>query len=1029
DNFDGDDWNYTMLPNMGGKNFWTGRLQSYVSDYPRNMAQGGAYKNCTGWGMTMEGIEYNELLYELISDMGWTDPLKGPTVENWMNSYGKARFGNAYDQTFKNLYTALRNTVYSSYIDHQNFGFQGNGRTSGYYENGNIGTTNDTFFEGFDNFFSEANVEKMKAAGPLSATLRADIIEFAAFYASAVVPKLCKRINVAINSGKKDDAKALIQELEKLMVNADYLLTGHPIYDEAKWEDKARKLAAGDPAAEKKYVKNARRIVSTWYGAHGSAANSHEPVNDYASRIYAGTMRDYYMPRLRTELTNRLGTTNTNLRTVEFAFIPNGDNNQAAPALSKPRHYFAEGGTMTEVAEGLTTDNTTDAQLLDMAKALIDQAREDATFVVSKDPFYASDDLENHWYYIHSNNPNKLEYVLTSTGNQAAPKAGVNAQSVTGENAQMWRFVKTGTDTYRIENRNGQVFSLDGENMMTYMANVNCDVYLEKDATNDRWSLIPVAKRSAQHNSVHFNNNNQFTIWQNKQNGSFLDASTWTIEATDASAVPEDVDYARFARRLSGFNADRHGDATRYGQPGQPKTAAELAAAINAVDHRILALESFSQYLGTFRKTVNEHFNLEGITGNQSAENLFELILSAFQINPNINNVENINAAFHDALVEAQQTLAEVATKTDAQLKQATTKLETAVKTFINSCASFPFTSPAPKADGTFDASSKVITMKFGNANYVSLDAMESNSFKINKSTTPGSNNHGYWVVCGNDSEGYTFYNLAKGSAKVLGITGLEADARAALYSAKRVPAGVTTKFLYATNNNGQHVFYFNANNKRNAWNNRDGWFATWNGDGAFAADQGSAIICTEVKGVDASKVTFEVDPAGDPITCTIQKQGTDLYFTTTWVADGGYKTYSLSTEPETFTLTPEDGAWSIQSNDTQLNVGYTGGPTSWDFTDKSDLWTIEHVDGTATSILKDANTGFGTDKTEDAAGVFTNKTGQKWIINVIKPTTSVETPRAHEYNNNVFYDIKGRMADMLRRGEIYIKNGKKVIK
>ncbi|MBQ0050167.1 MAG: alpha-N-acetylglucosaminidase C-terminal domain-containing protein, partial [Bacteroidales bacterium] len=874
DNFDGDDWNYTMLPNMGGKNFWTGRLQSYVSDYPRNMAQGGAYNNCTGWGMTMEGIEYNELLYELIADMGWTDPLNGPSVENWMNSYGKARFGDAYDDQFKNLYTALRNTVYSSYIDHQNFGFQGNNKTSGYYENGNINTTTDAFFAGFDNFFSEENVAKLKQT-KLDSTLRADIIEFAAFYASAKVPKLCKRINAAINSKKKDEATALIKELERLMLNADFLLTGHPLYDEAKWEDKARKLADGDVTVAKKYVKNARRIVTTWYGAHGTATNSHEPVNDYASRIYAGIMRDYYMPRLRTELTNRLGTTSKNLREVELAFIPNGDNDADAPALSDPRHFFAPDTSETVVPEGLTYQNTSDAQLIDWAKALIDQAREDGVFVVSKDPFAVSNDLENNWYYIHSNNPNKLEFVLTSTGNQTKLTAGMGAQDLTGSNAQMWRFIKTGTDTYRMENRNGQTFSYDGASMKTSIAYVDCDVILEKDEVNNRWSIIPAAKRSAQHNSIHFNNNNQFTLWQNKTNGSFIDASTWTIEATDASAVPEDSEFDRFARRFSGFNTNRHGDASLYGQPGQPLSSEKLAAAIDSVDHRKLALQTYSQYLGTFRKTVNENFNLQGITGNQEAENLFELLLSAFQIDPAVNNVPDVNEALHLALEEAQQTLANVSSKSADELKSAKLKLETAVKTFIANCASFPLTSPAPTADGTFDTTSKVITMKFGNAQFVSLDAMEGGSFKINQASTPGDNNHAYWVVSGNDNVGYTFYNLAKGPGYVLGIMGTEENARAALYKVNHVPQGVVTNFLYATNNNGQHVFYFNANNKRNAWNNRKGWFATWNGDGAFVTDQGSAIICTLIENIDASQVEFEAPSSNEPVLCTSLKEGT----------------------------------------------------------------------------------------------------------------------------------------------------------
>lgn len=681
DNFHGDDWNYTMLPNMGGKNFWTGRLQNYTNDYPRNLAQGGAYSNCTGWGLTMEGIEYNELLYELITDMGWTSPTAGPAVETWMNNYGKARFGEAYDQTFKNLYTALRNTVYNSYIDHQCFAWQGNNRSSNYYEAGNINTTTDAFFQGFDQFFSEANVNKLKEQGTLPATLRADIIEFAAFYAAANVSKLCKRIIAAKNSGKMEEAQQLVDELTRLMTNMDYMLTGHPLYDEAKWEEKARKLAGGDATVEKKYVKNARRIVSTWYGAH----SNHEPVNDYASRIYAGIIRDYYLPRLRTEMTNMLGLTNKSLRSVEINFIPNGNNTTAAPALSAPRHYFAQDGSETIVSEGITLENTSDVELLSMAKALVDEAREAGTFTVSKDPFMASNDTENHWYYIHSNNPNKLDYVLTSTGDQTLPSAEFAAQQLTGKSEQMWRFIQTGTNTYRLENRNGQNFAYDNNKMMTYQANIFSDVYVEKDEVNNRWILIPASLKSIAHNAIHFNNSNVFTLWSAKENGQYMDNSTWTIEATDASAVPDDAEFSRFVRRLSGFQTARHGDETLYGQPGQPLGATSLAKAISTIDHRIDALTTYSEYLGIYRKAINDNFNLQGITGNQEATNLFELILSAFMLDPSINTSESVNEAFHTALIEAQQTLANVGSKSAAQLKTAHTALSTAIKTFIES--------------------------------------------------------------------------------------------------------------------------------------------------------------------------------------------------------------------------------------------------------------------------------------------------------------------------------------------------------
>lgn len=830
DNYAGKDWINTMLPNMGGKNFWTGKLQDYATSFPNTLWGSAGSKNCRGWGMTMEGIEYNEMLYELIADMGWeTNHTKN--LNNWVTEYGKARYGN-YSEALQNLHTTLRNTVYNSYIDHQNFGWQGNGKSSGYYNAGNIRTTDKTFFQGFEAFFGAENIAALKAGGQLSAPLRADLMEFAAFYAAARVEKICQRIISANNMKDKEGANQLLQRLQQVMLDMDYVLTGHPLYDEAKWEAKAVAMAGSDKTTQEKYRKNARRIVSVWYGSH----QNHEAVNDYASRIYAGMIRDYYLPRLYAELDGIVNGKSYNLRDIERKFCPNGDNTQNAPALS-PVSRLIDGQKVTQTK---TSDLLTDAELLDLCAEIVENAREAGSVQVEKNVMALSNESESHWYAIHTNNGDALDYVFTATGEQNAVSGGFDIKELNAQAGQYWRIVDNGDGTIHFENRYGQQLAYDG-GYKTYRYSIYTDAKTDYDEEQCRYAL-KLSRASS---------------WMNykdgalksavcKSSGKFLDTGTWTLQDVSAAVneVSTQADYDRYRSRLEGFS--RWGNASLYGQNGQPHSAAALKSAIQKFGTRDLALETYTEFLhGKWYAQVAEAFTVP--TGVQ-AKKLFYLLLEAMDLN----EVDNATAVttFRTAMQKAQQTLAE---GDEAACKTAISTLQTAVKKYLGNVPSLPYVSPAP-VGGKFHYASKAFTMKVGNGGYVTTAAMTSSAFTLGNTAVP-TTEAGYWVATGNDTQGYTFYNIGKGADYVLGISGSEDNARAKLYKADSVPADVTTKFKYTTNQQGAAVFYSGTSN---TWNKRGNYLALWNSTQAFGTDLGSAFTLT--------LVPYDFGPAPDAV-------------------------------------------------------------------------------------------------------------------------------------------------------------------
>ena len=67
------------------------------------------------------------------------------------------------------------------------------------------------------------------------------------------------------------------------------VLAGHPTHDVRRWIASARACAEGNEALANAYETNARRIITTWGPA----------LDGYAARCWSGTVKDYYLARLR----------------------------------------------------------------------------------------------------------------------------------------------------------------------------------------------------------------------------------------------------------------------------------------------------------------------------------------------------------------------------------------------------------------------------------------------------------------------------------------------------------------------------------------------------------------------------------------------------------------------------------------------------------------------------------------------------------------------------------------------------------
>ena len=276
--FYGKQWIYSFVPNFGGKTPYTGVVSLYASGSSEALNSSFS-KTLAGFGFAPEGIENNEFIYELLSDMGWTtDPIE---LSIYIQNYSEARYG-AFPKEIKKAYEGLLKSCYNSFSPYPRFLWQL--------------VTPDTRRKGEVNgnaAFLQAVKDFLRIADQLQSSelYKNDAIEMTSLYlglkADAHYKKALNYLNNGQNKMAKEEGDAAIVILEQV----DRLLASHPSCNLGSWIEMAR--AAGQTTEEKNsYEADAKRLITTWGGYQ----------EDYAARVWSGLIRDYYIPRIKMQL-------------------------------------------------------------------------------------------------------------------------------------------------------------------------------------------------------------------------------------------------------------------------------------------------------------------------------------------------------------------------------------------------------------------------------------------------------------------------------------------------------------------------------------------------------------------------------------------------------------------------------------------------------------------------------------------------------------------------------------------------------
>lgn len=282
--FFGKPWVLSYIPNMGGKTGYTGVLEFYAT-HPARAMDAPAEQRPAGFGFAPEGLENNEVVYELLSDAAW-EP-RGIALRPWLEQYSRCRYGSCPSGVLACWEELLRGP-YGSFTDHPRFAWQG--------RSGRVRETICTRGVLPALRHLAACYEELQHS-PL---YLADLRELGAIWLGSAKPR---------------------PDFELL----DALLAGHPLHRLEPWLTRARAHGT-TPAEADYYERSARRIITTWGPG----------VEDYSARLWSGLVRDYYAPRHRLE---QSGATPARLTTWENHWVEqqHGTSPAAAPhaALQK----------------------------------------------------------------------------------------------------------------------------------------------------------------------------------------------------------------------------------------------------------------------------------------------------------------------------------------------------------------------------------------------------------------------------------------------------------------------------------------------------------------------------------------------------------------------------------------------------------------------------------------------------------------------------------------------------------------------
>lgn len=295
------DWLFCMLLNYGGNVGLHGKMAHLIEEFYK--AKDSSFgKTLKGVGMTMEGIENNPVMYELLCELPWRE--QRFSKDEWLEGYLKARYGKS-DSQVSQAWMLLSNTIYNCPAASTQQGTHESilcarpswkayqvsswSEMSDYYDPADVIRAAGMMVDAAERFRGNNNFEY-------------DLVDIVR-QAVAEKGRLMYRVLVdAYKAGDRELFKLSSDRFLRLILMQDRLLATRPEFRVGRWLESARNL--GSTEEEKDWYEwNARVQITTW---GNRVAADDGGLHDYAHREWNGLLRDFYYLRWKTWLDEQL---------------------------------------------------------------------------------------------------------------------------------------------------------------------------------------------------------------------------------------------------------------------------------------------------------------------------------------------------------------------------------------------------------------------------------------------------------------------------------------------------------------------------------------------------------------------------------------------------------------------------------------------------------------------------------------------------------------------------------------------------
>ena len=275
--FYGQPFIWCMLHNFGGNLGLYGSIQTVTTGPVEALVAAGS--TIIGTGIAPEGIEQNDVMYELMNEMGWKKNPINP--QEWTKMYSRRRYG-ATDELTEKSWFLLTRSVYNSTDLHKDH------CRSVVVRRPSLKEVQHLWYDQKDVFDAWAAMLNVSLKFGSVGTYRYDLVDVTRQCLQLIANSLYEDLMVAYRNNSLENLGKIFLRFAGLLDDMDALLSSNKQFLLGKWLDSAKALGNNDNERQM-YEYNARNQITLW----GPSGEHH----DYANKMWGGLIKGYYEKR------------------------------------------------------------------------------------------------------------------------------------------------------------------------------------------------------------------------------------------------------------------------------------------------------------------------------------------------------------------------------------------------------------------------------------------------------------------------------------------------------------------------------------------------------------------------------------------------------------------------------------------------------------------------------------------------------------------------------------------------------------